>query len=85
MTFLVVSGLMANLLKPPFSLCPTTAHTTTFYYRPDDAGETALFSSNREGATYVDELLKSCCYDIYKANIKIFKSTSTHSPLIKHR
>ena len=39
------------------------------YYRPDEAGETALFSSNREGASYVDELLKSCCYDIYKAQI----------------
>lgn len=55
----------ATILPMPYN---STYHD--IYYRPDDAGETALFSSNREGATYVDELLKSCCYDIYKANIK---------------
>ncbi|MBK7221019.1 MAG: PD40 domain-containing protein [Saprospiraceae bacterium] len=58
------SFLDAVILPMPYN---STYHD--IYYRPDETGETALFSSNREGASYVDELLKSCCYDIYKAQI----------------
>lgn len=54
----------ATIMPIPYN---STYHD--IYYRPDDNNEIAYFSSNREGATYVDELLKSCCYDIYKANI----------------
>lgn len=54
----------ATIMPMPYN---STYHD--IYYRPDENNEVAYFSSNREGATYVDELLKSCCYDIYKANI----------------
>lgn len=39
------------------------------YYKVNDKGDEAFFASNREGATFVDKLLQSCCYDIYKADI----------------
>jgi tetratricopeptide (TPR) repeat protein len=39
------------------------------YYKVNDKGDEAYFASNREGATFVDKILQSCCYDIYKADI----------------
>ncbi len=39
------------------------------YYKVNEKGDEAMFSSNREGATFVDNLLQSCCYDVYKAEI----------------
>lgn len=39
------------------------------YYKVDDKGEEAYFSSNRAGANFVDNLLEACCFDIYKAEI----------------
>jgi tetratricopeptide (TPR) repeat protein len=39
------------------------------YYKLNEAGDEALFASNREGASFVDKLLQSCCYDVYKAEI----------------
>lgn len=39
------------------------------YYSSDDEGTKAYFSSNREGALFLDSYFESCCYDIYKADI----------------
>ena len=36
-----------------------------YYIRPDDKG--VYFSSNREGAAFLDNDSEACCYDIYKA------------------
>jgi outer membrane protein OmpA-like peptidoglycan-associated protein/tetratricopeptide (TPR) repeat protein len=53
-----------EILPAPFN---TTYHDV--YYRLDDKGEEGYLSSNREGSVFVDEVLKACCYDIFKVNI----------------
>ena len=45
---------------------PVNSSYHDLYYTLGPAGEEAYFSTNREGATYVDEELKACCFDIYK-------------------
>lgn len=49
-----------NVLK-----APVNSSYNDVYYTLDEAQENALFSSNREGSTYVDPFRKACCYDIY--------------------
>jgi outer membrane protein OmpA-like peptidoglycan-associated protein len=39
------------------------------YYTESQDGSEVYLSSNREGAAYLDELHKSCCYDIYKLDV----------------
>lgn len=39
------------------------------YYKTNEEGTEAYFSSNREGAYFIDDLLQSCCYDVFKAEI----------------
>ncbi len=39
------------------------------YYMETTDGSTVYLSSNREGSAYLDELHKSCCFDIYKLDI----------------
>ncbi len=53
-----------EVLPSPYN---TTYHD--IYYKLDDKGENGYLSSNREGASYVDDLLQSCCYDIFKVEI----------------
>lgn len=48
---------------------PTNSSYHDVFYSLNENGEKALFSSNREGSQYIDELNKSCCYDIYKVDI----------------
>jgi len=48
---------------------PTNGSYNDVFYSLDELGEQALFSSNRVGSMYIDETNKSCCYDIYKADI----------------
>lgn len=59
-----------NFIEASILSIPYNSSYHDLYFRPDEKGETALFSSNREGAIYIDNLLKSCCYDIYHAQIK---------------
>jgi len=47
---------------------PINSSYHDLYYMLDEFGDEAYFSSNREGASYVDEALKACCFDIY--NVK---------------
>ncbi len=54
----------ASILSVPYN---STFHDV--YYKVNEKGDEAFFSSNREGASYVDQLLQSCCYDVYKADI----------------
>ncbi|MGE5355962.1 MAG: hypothetical protein ACM3PT_06950 [Deltaproteobacteria bacterium] len=42
-----------------------------FWMTPD--GKKAYFSSNREGALYIDPANEACCYDIFKADIEPVK------------
>jgi hypothetical protein len=39
------------------------------YFEKEDGTE-AYMSSNREGAFFLDAYFESCCYDIYKMDIK---------------
>jgi WD40-like Beta Propeller Repeat. len=45
-----------------------SSYNDVFYTLTEDS-KTGLFSSNRPGSMYIDENNKSCCYDIYKADI----------------
>jgi len=58
-----------NLTKPENLGAPTNSSYNDVFYSLNEDGEKALFSSNRVGSQYIDELNKSCCYDIYKADI----------------
>ncbi len=49
---------------------PINSSYNDVYYNLDDDGETALFSSNRTGAKFVDPLNESCCYDIFESDIE---------------
>ncbi|MFT6808886.1 MAG: tetratricopeptide (TPR) repeat protein [Saprospiraceae bacterium] len=55
--------------KPENLMAPTNSSYNDVFYSLNEDGEKALFSSNRVGSQYIDELNKSCCYDIYKADI----------------
>lgn len=55
----------AEILPAPYN---SSFHD--IYYNVSEDGTTAYFSSNRTGANYVDAILQSCCYDIYKADIE---------------
>ena len=48
-------------LRPPMN---SSYHE--LYYTVDGIEEEAYFSSNRDGATYLDPEKKACCFDIYK-------------------
>ncbi|MBK8390966.1 MAG: hypothetical protein IPL23_17505 [Saprospiraceae bacterium] len=45
------------------------------YFTLSDDFTKGYMSSNREGALYVDEMLKSCCFDIYALDIKPLEIT----------
>lgn len=49
---------------------PTNSSYHDIYYTLSPDQKRAYFSSNREGALYVDDYLKSCCFDIFAADIK---------------
>ena len=36
------------------------------YYWLSEDGKKAFFSSNREGALYLDPTTEACCYDIFR-------------------
>ncbi|MEL6122370.1 MAG: hypothetical protein AAFR14_01510 [Bacteroidota bacterium] len=55
--------------QPENLRAPTNGSFNDAFYSIDENGEQALFSSNRLGSQYIDELNKSCCYDIYEATI----------------
>jgi len=46
-----------------------SSYDDIYYWRSSD-GKTAYFSSNREGALYLDPETEACCYDIFKIDIK---------------
>lgn len=48
---------------------PLNSSYNDIYYFLDKEGGKAYFSSNREGAQFLDPAYEACCYDIYKANI----------------
>ena len=48
---------------------PVNSSYNDVYYKLADDAETALFSSNRVGSQYIDDKNKSCCYDVYEAQI----------------
>lgn len=49
---------------------PVNSSFHDVYFSMADNGEDAVFSSNREGALYLDESKEACCFDIYDANFK---------------
>lgn len=40
------------------------------YYTENKDGNLAYLSSNREGSLYLDSYFESCCYDIYKVDVR---------------
>ncbi|MBK9253965.1 MAG: hypothetical protein IPM42_00605 [Saprospiraceae bacterium] len=48
---------------------PLNSSYNDIYYFLEPNSEIAYFSSNREGAYFLDSYFESCCYDIYKADI----------------
>lgn len=47
---------------------PINSSYHDLYYVLDDYGEEGYFSSNREGAMFLDPAKKACCFDIFKVN-----------------
>jgi len=47
---------------------PVNSSYHDLYYVLDNFGEEAYFSTNREGAMYLDPSQKACCFDIYKVS-----------------
>ncbi|MBK8700115.1 MAG: hypothetical protein IPN29_11525 [Saprospiraceae bacterium] len=58
-----------NFGIPHIMSMPLNSSYHDVYFKLNDEGTDAYFSSNREGAMYVDNLLQSCCYDVYKADM----------------
>lgn len=52
---------------------PTNSSYNDVYYVVGDDFKKGYLSSNREGSLYVDEMLESCCYDIYEVELKDLK------------
>ncbi|HEB62081.1 MAG TPA: hypothetical protein ENI82_02915 [Bacteroidetes bacterium] len=56
--------------KPVHQGFPLNSSYDDIYYWRSNDGKTAYFSSNREGALYLDPETEACCYDIFKVDIK---------------
>ena len=54
--------------EPTALMVPTNSSYHDLYYTLNEEGNEAYFSSNREGAMYIDEAQKACCFDIF--NVK---------------
>lgn len=52
---------------------PINSSYDDIYFWLSQDGRKAYFSSNREGALYLDPTTEACCYDIFKADIKPIK------------
>lgn len=58
---------------PPQPLSNTTNSSyDDLYYILNERGDTAIFASNRWGATYIDPQKEACCFDLYEQEIDIF-------------
>jgi tetratricopeptide (TPR) repeat protein len=53
-------------LDPTHMRIPINSSYHDLYYVLDDSSEEGYFSTNREGAMYLDPAQKACCFDIYK-------------------
>ncbi|MEZ4908068.1 MAG: hypothetical protein R2771_10640 [Saprospiraceae bacterium] len=49
---------------------PLNSSYDDIYFWLNEYGSKAYFSSNREGALYLDPTTEACCYDIFKADIE---------------
>jgi len=49
---------------------PLNSSYDDIYYWLSNDGTTAYFSSNREGALFLDPGTEACCYDIFKVDVK---------------
>ncbi len=49
---------------------PVNSSYDDVYYSTDGSGETAYFSSNRYGSSFIDIPQEACCFDIYKVDIE---------------
>lgn len=49
---------------------PVNSSYHDIYYAENKEGNLAFLSSNREGSYFLDSYFESCCYDIYKMEIK---------------
>ncbi|HHH54983.1 MAG TPA: hypothetical protein ENK91_15070, partial [Bacteroidetes bacterium] len=49
---------------------PLNSSYDDIYFWKSENGKSAYFSSNREGAYYLDPQTEACCYDIFKVDIK---------------
>lgn len=56
--------------KPEHLTYPTNSSFHDIYYTQNETGTEAIFSSNREGALYLDESKEACCFDIYEISIE---------------
>lgn len=52
---------------------PMNSSYDDIYFWLSQDGKKAYFSSNREGALYLDPTTEACCYDIFKADIEPIK------------
>ena len=55
--------------KPENLGAPVNSSYNDVYYSLSEDGDKGVLSSNRYGSQYVDDLHKSCCYDIYHVEI----------------
>ena len=62
----VYSVNLNNLNEVTHLRSPINGSYHDLYYSINDNSEKGYFSSNREGASYIDSELKACCFDIFK-------------------
>lgn len=56
--------------KPEHLTYPTNSSFHDIYYTENEKSSEAYFSSNREGALYLDEGKEACCFDIYEIKME---------------
>ncbi len=55
---------------PAMLPAPTNSSYHELFYVLNESEDEAIFSTNREGASYIDNVLKACCFDVYTATIE---------------
>lgn len=60
-----------GIYEEPVALsAPTNSSYHDLYYYLNNEGTEGLISSNREGSSYIDNMLKACCFDIYNLEVE---------------
>lgn len=68
-----------NWVTPKHLLNGVNTSYDELYYTLNQHGDTAVFASNRWGATYIDPQKEACCFDLYEQTIDISFKITVHT------